>query len=167
MNHWRSQLFLAALIISSSLPVFSDVGSDIGGEGISSWDLAEKKEKKVKQPDAFIMTLAHRYSIKQTDLARLWARGYGRNELIKLILISKASGKSLRDIVQEREKEMKLRDIARKYGVNYSSVTLLAVDVRKEIDSLVVLSTDALKSSIHYSSSTFAAPSSSSVVPSK
>ena len=162
MKYWISSLVLVVLI---SLPVLSEVGGDFGREGISSWDLSEKKEKTVKKPDAFIVCLARYFFIKEADLARLWARGYGRNELIKLILISKSSGKSVREIVREREKETKLRDISRKYGVDYSSITLHAADIRMEIDSMVVLSSDTLKNRIDHSSSTVVAPSSSTVIP--
>lgn len=141
-------LFLLLFIISFILtvPVSAEFDSGIGA---SPWDTtapALKKEKQLKPADNFIKVTAKYLNQSQGELNALWNRGYGRNEIIKLILISRKSSKPLAELIKDRDKKMKLSRLCEKNGINYTEILSEAVNARKEIDIQV----EALPPPIYY-----------------
>jgi hypothetical protein len=127
---------LAACTLLSFLPVRSAAQGDAGlGLGLSPDALQlEKKNKRLKPVDPFTITLARHFGQQQEDIAKLAARGYGRNELIKLLLISRKSGTDLRAVVRARERKMRLSAIAAQHNVDYATLLSEAETVRRQID---------------------------------
>ncbi|MFH1369160.1 MAG: hypothetical protein ABII64_08545 [Elusimicrobiota bacterium] len=133
--------FLAIMICSFSVILSAE--SEFGaGVGFSPWDGSYyQKKDRTAVPDKFIRAAAIHFGISETDLAKLWYRGYGRNELIKVILISRDAKQELKDVVKLRDKNMKYAKIAEKYTLDYYKFTADAESARKEIDYEVSVST--------------------------
>ncbi len=114
------------------------------GAGLSPWDTgSKKKEKQAKTADTFIRVLTDRFQLKLEDMEKLWAKGYGRNELIKLILISAHTNKELKEVQRKRERGVKFSRIAEEYKLDYPALLEEAKAVRREIDYKISTSTPA------------------------
>jgi hypothetical protein len=147
--------------------VRAQVGVGVGTDFTGLDTGLEKKDKIPRMPDPCVEALAQRYCIDRIELNKLWFRGYGRNELIKLVLIGKKSGKPLKDLVRLRDKNTRFSDIARKFDIDYPALVVETAAVRKELDYEVAASTpmEALNGRIHYSSATTVSPSASTSTP--
>ena len=126
-------LFLATYVVSQS-----EFGA---GVGVSPWDRSAPKKKEEKKADLYIKKISEHFNMEERELERFWKRGYGRNELIKLLLISKKGKKDFTKIVKQREKNIKLSRMAEKYKVDYEQVLEEAAKIREEIDYQVSIST--------------------------
>lgn len=123
------------------------------GVGISPWDTsAPKKRKRPKTTDTYVKVIAKYFKMNEDNLARLWRRGYGRNELIKLILISQRGGQEFKKLIKQRDKNIKLSRMAEKYKVDYTQILEDASRVRKEIDYEVSITTPTVSQSVDTSS---------------
>ena len=100
-----------------------------------------RKKEKDKRPDKFIWETGQFFGMKTDELVKLWNHGYGRNELIKILLMSRYSKKDLNEIVKLRDKNTKLAKIAEKYGLDYEKILDEAAKVRSDIDFRVERST--------------------------
>ena len=147
----RTVVIILAALLCLAQPCFAEV--DFGaGVDFSTWGpYGEKRDKKDRPTEPFIAALAQHFKCDRNELMKLWYRGYGRNELIKLLLISGRSGKDLKELVKQRDKGEKLSGLAKKYAVDWDQVVAETQVLRKEIDA------DSLTVSI--SSFTFAASS--------
>jgi hypothetical protein len=140
--------FTLCLLCLLCLVLFTVRGNsqgDLGaGVGLSPWDTTqqEKKQKQVQVADPFIKALARRFNASEDELTRLWYRGYGRNELIKLLLISREAGKPFRQVARDRERKERLSKIAGKYSIDYASLLDEAARVRNDLDIEVRKSAD-------------------------
>lgn len=125
-----SILFLACMQVSAQ----SDYGM-----GTSPFESspAQKKERMPRPPDIYVQKIAQYFNVKEEEVARLWNRGYGRNELIKLLLIMQKSRQKLRDLARMRDKHEKLSKIAAKYDLDYDALLGEAIAVRETIDRRV------------------------------
>jgi len=103
------------------------------GVGFSPTPPIEKSVEEGKNP--FLTELAERFSVKEKELDKLYNRGYGYSELIKIILIAKKIDKSLEEIVKEREKGKKISKIAEEYKLNYQKIHLESLKIKGEIKS--------------------------------
>lgn len=105
-------------VFSSPTIVFSQnvdfgVGMDFSGVGGGPQQII------VRSSDTFITKIAEKFDYDEEKLQKLFHNGYGRSELIKLILITEESGKTFNDILKLCEKSMSLRKIAKKYEIDY------------------------------------------------
>jgi len=133
-------------ILSFLLLLPLSAGAEVGaGMGLSPWDggPAQKKEKQPRPPDAFIKLLAERFGQKQDDLALFWNHGYGRNELIKMLLISRQANKDIKELVRKRDKGTRLSRMAEEYRLDYAAILNETKTIRKELDYQVLVSTTA------------------------
>lgn len=89
----------------------------------------------------FLRVSALHFGMSETELVKLWNRGYGRNELIKLVLLSRESKQELSAIAKVRDKNTKFAKIAEKYNVDYAKLTNDAAALRKDIDYKISVST--------------------------
>lgn len=107
------------------------------GVGFSPWDSAYRSDRnKREQPgDPFIKLIAARFGHDEAELMKLWHKGYGRNELIKLLVISAKSGVPFKEIVRSRDKNVKLSKICEINRINYKDVLKEAAAARKDLDS--------------------------------
>ena len=94
---------------------------------------ASKQEKE--QKNYFIERIALKFNQNYEKLHRLYQRGYGYIELLKLILISEKSKKELDEIIKYRDKKDKISKIASMYGLNYKEIYLEAYRIRSELES--------------------------------
>jgi hypothetical protein len=159
----NSALLAVALLFFAGI-VCAQVGVGAGTDfsTLDSTTEKEKKNKKPKPPDPYVAAIAKRFDLNKLELTKLSFRGYGRNELIKLSLISRQSGKPLKDLVRLRDKDTKFSDMAKQFKLDYPAIMTETVKVRKELDYEVAISSpagDTLKNRIHYSSSTATSPS--------
>ena len=92
------------------------------------------KEPVVKPKDPFLLLLAKKLSTSQSWLQKNFARGVGRSELVRLVLISKKSGKSLEEITQEYDKGISIKKIALAHQLDYSSLKKEAAALLKETE---------------------------------
>jgi hypothetical protein len=130
----KSTAFLTFLILlSANSLLFSQ--ADVG-VGLSPWDYGpvEKKSIKDNPPDSFVKLLAIEQNQDEKELAKLFNTGFGRNELIKLALISGKSKEKLKDIVALRQKNMRLSSIAGKYNLDYGAILEESEAIRQKID---------------------------------
>lgn len=104
------------------------------GVGLSPWERRHKKKKIIKKPDNYIKAISKYFGMNVKDIAKLNYRGYGRNELIKLILISNYSNMDFNTIIRFRDKNLKLSRLCEKYRVDYKKILKDAEITRKIID---------------------------------
>ncbi len=97
-------------------------------------DVRTVKVKEKKPADPFVQALSKKFALPEELLTEHILQGLGRVELIRLILISKKSGKSLEELAKEREKGTKLAKIAQSAGVEPKAVRREADSVFKEIE---------------------------------
>jgi len=127
------QFFILILCMLAALEAGADVGVSAGISPLDDYSL--RREKQLVRPaDAFVKALAKHLEQNQDELTGLWNRGYGRNEMIKLILISKRSGVALKDITKQRDKGVKLLQLCEKYSINYADLLGEAKIVRTKVD---------------------------------
>jgi hypothetical protein len=154
---------MAAVSLATGItPVFAQ--ADVG-IGVSPWDNSTQStdKKKPRPSDPYVRYLSKYFNQKDEDLQKLWSRGYGRNELIKLLLITKKSGKDLKESVRQRDKDTKLSRISEQYKIDYHQILTEAVTIRKEIDYEVARSTDSIVDKIKINSEGVIVPSTSTI----
>jgi hypothetical protein len=139
--------YLYLLAISVSLFILfphAHAATDVGvGLGLSPMDSSQlyHKDKKLKPVDPFIRVLARHFNQQENHIMKLSARGFGRNELVKLLLICSKSGKDIKEIVRQRDHNDKLSEIAARYTIDYPALLTEAETVRRQIDFEVPAST--------------------------
>ena len=149
---------IATFCLFTILPVTGSAEVGVGMELSPSGLVRKKKEKKPRNPDAFIKTLAGYFNQGEASMAKLHHRGYGRNELIKMLVITTKSGKDFTEIVKLRDKKKKLSEIAETYGLDYTQVLLEAAETRKKIDYQASLFALPVGASVEVSSGTVSTP---------
>lgn len=114
----RLQLFWTLIIFSLTVPLWSqsvDYGIGIDFTGQSFSQLGKTRPQK----DAYLTKIAEYFGEDGKDLEKLWSRGYGRRELIRLLLISQNAKIPLKELIALRDKKKTLSDISKKYMVDY------------------------------------------------
>ena len=136
-------MFSCSLTLFSLIFSISIACADIDGSvGLTPWDGSPyRKKEKSLTPDMFLRVSALHFGMSETELVKLWNRGYGRNELIKLVLLSRESKQELSAIAKVRDKNTKFAKIAEKYNVDYAKLTNDAAALRKDIDYKISVST--------------------------
>ncbi len=93
-------------------------------------DVKTSKGKEKKPAEPFVQALARKSGVEEELLTKTIANGFGRTELIRLILISKKSKKPLEELIKEREKGTRLAKIAESANLNNK-------EIRKEANALL------------------------------
>jgi len=116
-----SYLFIIYLICSITQNLLCqnvDFGVGLNFVGESN----EKNTKKTEiSDDSVIKKIAEKFNIENEKLQKFFKQGYGRRELIKLILISNKANVTLDEIIKLR-KNNKIYKIALKYNLNYKEI---------------------------------------------
>lgn len=94
-----------------------------------------KKTVDKKSLDPFLRVLVQRFSSDEKLLNEAVSKGFGRRELVRLILMAKKSGKSLEELMKEREKGTRLKKIAESLKLDHSSIRQEALAISKEIEN--------------------------------
>ena len=100
-------------------------------------DLEEIAPKKTEARPAnpFVQALARKFNVPEKILSEATDKGFGREELIRLILISKKSSKPLEDLIEERQKGARLAKIAKSAGQDNKQIRQEAGSVLKEVEA--------------------------------
>ena len=129
------------VVILTFLLTFTDYGYPAAGSVVdtglspSNHLQTDNNDKSPMPQDPYVKTIAARFGADAAELEKLWRRGYGRNELIKLLVISLKSKTPLNDLVKDREKKARLSELCGKYGLSYRDLLAEAASIRKEIDT--------------------------------
>ena len=102
-----------------------------------SFPEVESSKPKAEEPkpvDPFLKTLAKKMDAPEQLLAEAAEKGMGRMELIRLILISKKSGRLLPDLIQQREKLVRFAKIASAAKVDNGAVKKEARTLLKQLE---------------------------------
>ncbi|MCX5777996.1 MAG: hypothetical protein NTU66_02065 [Elusimicrobia bacterium] len=118
MNQLKKHLCAIAIISVLSVSCFS----------------GESTDRAMITRDTFIAALATHFGLNDSELNNLSRRGYGRNELITLILISKKSSVQLKEIIMQRDRDAKLADLCGRYGISYDNILSESISQRQTID---------------------------------
>lgn len=108
-----------------------EVEFGFGFEIIPSTEVKRIEREPIK--DGFMEKIAKRFEMNLEELNKLRDNGYGRFELIRMILISTESGKNFEEIVNMRKK-MKLKNIAKELKINYKFIYFLARRIKQELE---------------------------------
>jgi len=133
--------FLSGLAI---LGIFLTIGRNfLRAEDLYSFpDIDETRPKKDEQAppkpvDPFIQALAKKMEIPEKILFEAAEKGFGRLELIRLILISKKSGKALPELIQEREKNTRFAKIAASTKTDNKAIKEEGETILKDLEKQV------------------------------
>ncbi|MBN1622092.1 MAG: hypothetical protein JW871_05835 [Endomicrobiales bacterium] len=111
------------------------------GVGVSPWSASPRKKREEKKADIYVKLIAKQFNAKEEEVEKLWKKGYGRNEIIKLLTLQQKSNHDLKDLIKQRDKNIKLSRMAEKYKVDYPGLLKEAETTRKKIDYQVLIST--------------------------
>lgn len=130
-------LFICALLTVAAAP---SLRADLDG-GVdlfpSSYDIDSSTEPLRKTPTTFARRLAQKADWPLEKIEKLERKGYGRTEIISLIEIARRSPKTWDDLVKERDKGKKMRELAEEAALNYNEVFRRAQKLRDEINAEV------------------------------
>lgn len=103
-----------------------------------SINLNENDEKlEENEQDPFIKELADKTGAEPDKLEELLNTGYGRSEMISIILIHKKSQADLDELIKARNSMMSIRKISGIYGVSYKVVREEAGLIKAELEELI------------------------------
>jgi len=97
-------------------------------------DIKTQKNKKKKVAAPFVQALAKKMGVPEEVLTETIAKGFGRTELIRLILVSQKSKKNLEELIQEREKGTRLAKISKSANLNNRAIRKEANEILDELE---------------------------------
>lgn len=128
-------LILVALICAAiAQPLQAEIGAGVAVSPMEAYPRSKAAEKG-KHPDAVISEIAMRLNADDAELQKLWNRGYGRNEIITLLLIAERGRVTLKTVVKERDKGTRFSTLCARYGIDHRAVIVDANAVRQSINS--------------------------------
>ncbi len=92
------------------------------------------KKEEPKPIEPFIQALAKRTEMPVNVLSEASEKGFGRLELIRLILIAKKAKKPLPDLIQQREKSTRFAKIAEESKVDNIAIKKEALAMLKDLE---------------------------------
>ena len=98
------------LRLTVSLPIFLTLillPSTVGGGG----------RKPLPEPKTVQERVARKFHVEESNVLTLEQRGYGTEEVIKILILSAATGKRLDEISILKEEGMGWEEIAERYGI--------------------------------------------------
>ena len=95
---------------------------------------ASRRQEKPRLQDPFIKSIAERFNRDEGELYSLQEKGYGRFELIRLLLIALKAEKPFVQIIETRDKNIKISTIAKKYNLDYAAVYKEACEIKSELE---------------------------------
>ncbi|MBN1823225.1 MAG: hypothetical protein JW803_02785 [Endomicrobiales bacterium] len=137
--------YLVLLACLSLLWLSASAQTEYGaGIGFSGWDGGGRSgKKKAPPPDLYVVAISSYFDTGIKDVHRLWRKGFGRNELIRMHLLVSLGGAEMTDIVKLRRKNTRYKKLCDKYKVDYDVLYEKSIQIRKHIDYHVRLSTSS------------------------
>ena len=133
MNIFRIFLFAALLAVGSSRPDPAFAETDL--YPFPDTEDLKVKSAKEKPTEPFVQVLAKKFGIEEKVLTKSVEKGFGRTELIRLILISKKSDSKLADLLKERENGTRLAKIAQARHLDNHKIRKEAFAILKELEA--------------------------------
>lgn len=85
---------------------------------------------------SFYRHLAHDYGIDIRELVKFERRGFGRTEIVALVMISTTTGKSIKDYGRRRLRDkVTLKALAQEAGLDYGTLYRVSRTIKEEIES--------------------------------
>ncbi len=85
---------------------------------------------------SFYRHVAYDFNLDLRELVKLEKRGFGRGELVTLVLISSTTGTSVKDYAKRRIKDkVLLKDLAREAGLDYPTLQKRAQVIKLDIEA--------------------------------
>jgi AraC-like DNA-binding protein len=134
----RISLLAAVGILFFAPHVFA--GTDLYSFPSVDDEKTDRIKKEEPEDDPFIIQLATRTGASEELLTDAAAKGFGRTELIRLILMSKKSEKTLSELMSEREAGKSFKDMA-------FDLKLDPKAIKKDADSLYKQIAEAMQKS--------------------
>ena len=133
MTTYNNIRVLAAVFLAAAcLPAAARGQTDL-----YSFPEVEESKPKVEAPkpaEPFIQALSKRLEVPEKVLTEASEKGFGRMELIRLILTSKQSNKPLPDLIQEREKSKSFAKISEGAKVDNVAIKKEAQVILKDLE---------------------------------
>lgn len=122
MRSLRIALGALALIGALALPSFADTfETEVSTQPLGS---------------SFYRHLAFDYGLDIRDLVKLERRGFGRGEVVTIVLVSKATGTSVKEFAKRRLKDkVPLKDLAAEAGLDYPTLLKNVRAIKEGIES--------------------------------
>ncbi|HBU69303.1 MAG TPA: hypothetical protein DEE98_02850 [Elusimicrobia bacterium] len=133
---------LPALLLASNLSAQSEVAVGAGFSPLGPASGYSREKKQDNQPDRFALKLAEKFDADAAELGALFYRGYGRGELIQMLLIARESKTLLKNLVRKRDRNTKLSSIAKDRGLDYDSIYALSSTIKYDIEKEIALAAD-------------------------
>lgn len=116
------------------------------GVGYSPYDagMMQKKLENEKLKDPFIKGIAYKFDMNANDLYRLQERGYGRLELIRILLIARKADIPYGKLLEPRDRSVTLQRIAKKNNIDYKSIYEESYGIKSELERLTTSQIEAL-----------------------
>jgi hypothetical protein len=116
-----------AMIAAALIAVFS-------GRARAAYDEVDLSTQPIGS--SFYRHLAFDFGLDIRDLVKLERRGFGHNEVVTIVLLSKATGTSVKDYAKRRLKdEVLLKDLAAEAGLDYPTLLKNARAIKEGIES--------------------------------
>ena len=134
----------ARILLLAAVGIFLFAPRASAGDGLYSFPSVDDEKSaavaRQEEPDEdpFIIQLATRTGTSEELLTDAWMKGFGRMEIIRLILMSKKSSKKLSDLMSERESGKPFKDMALELKLDPKAV-------KKEADTLYEQISEAMK----------------------
>src|SRR5262249_31106040 len=110
----------------------------VAARAASYQDEDETKTSTAPIGTPFYRHLAADQNIDLHELEKFEKKGFGRTEIVTLVLISKSTGKPLKDYGKQRLKEKDkptLRDLAKEANLDYDTLHANAVSIKQSIEA--------------------------------
>jgi hypothetical protein len=134
MKFFRLCLLAVFLLADSQLPM-TDARAQVDLYPFPEIEDLKTKKAEPRPVDPFAQALSAKMNVPERTITDAVEKGFGRTELIRLILISKKSGKALGDLLKEREKGARLAKIAESVHLNNRSIREEAESILKELEA--------------------------------
>lgn len=134
MNRWQSLLWRVTLFVSGSLfwtHLFAQVDL-YPFPDLEDAKIKKVKEKKIVEP--FVQALSKKMEVPEKVLTKTIAKGFGRTEIIRLILISKKSHQPLEQLIKKREEGERMAKISESAKLDNRTIRKEAIEILKEME---------------------------------
>lgn len=135
-------LRLSAFIFLFCTPFLHALGDPIGAPTPSEMDLHKSSESSsvslstTPLGSPFYRHLASDFDIPMKELVKFERKGFGRSEIVELVLISKNDVKKLKELGNRRIKDtVSMETLVKEAGLNYRDIVNVARDIKTEIES--------------------------------
>lgn len=133
----RLLVIFFVLFLTSNTCLMGQVGMGVDLTPSFSGSESKKKSKKKRLKNPFVFHFCKIFDQDYLKIRKLQKKGYGRLELIKVILISRKAQVPLKDIIKDRDKLIPLKKIAKKHKINYRKLRVESAQYKKEIEKKI------------------------------